>query len=433
MRVVILILVTVVSFSSFSQSFEAYETTKSIDLPAVLQLAGANNLTIQEYQLRQELTDANLQLMQEWWLPNVYAGISAHQLWGSAMNGNGVFFTDVNRQNLWGGLGINGNWDFGTSIHQVNALKAHQKASGYQTQIEKNHVLLESIEAYYDFLTAQLSEKAYQELTDQAKNLSSQIKSQVDAGLKVESDYLLAQSNTSHLNIQKIKAQREALEAELKLKALLNLNMNIDLVAIDSVLVPIQLTGMAENITSQHIINARPEISQRTLSLMALEQEKKTTTSGLYAPTLQLNTYTSYFGDIVSPLYPTSAINVSLLWDINVGRALKGGQVAQYRAQIAIQENRLEQTKAHISAEVTAAQQSKEFANKSAALALKGSAFAKKALDQAMARQKLGTAIPYELLQAQEMYIQLKIDYLKACAEHNKAEYQYFVAAGGVL
>ena len=66
---------------------------------------------------------------------------------------------------------------------------------------------------------------------------------------------------------------------------------------------------------------ARPEIASLELGIKALDQENKTVTSGLWAPTLAVNTYTSYFGDVVSPLYPTSAFNASLLWDINLGRA----------------------------------------------------------------------------------------------------------------
>jgi outer membrane protein TolC len=426
----ILVTLCICSLSAIGQN-EA--EIKAINLETVLQLAGADNLSIQESNLKQKVAEANLHTAQEWWLPNVYAGASVHQLWGSAMNGNGVFFTDVNRQNMWGGIGVNGSWDFGSNLNKVKAQKLNVEAMTFETQAQKNRVLLKSVESYYDFLNAQLNYEAYQELASQSENITKQIGNQVKAGLKVESEYLLAQSNLNHLKIEMLNAKQEQLSASNALKILLNLPGNFSLQATDTALFPIQLTLDILASSNEDMYKARPEIASLELGLKALDQEKKTVTSGLWAPTLALNTYTSYFGDVVSPLYPTSAINASLLWDINLGRALKGGQVEEYDARIALQKNQLEQAKTIISNEVELAKHQKQLAKESAAIALEGSQLAKKALDQTIARQQLGTAIPLEILQAQELYIKLRLDYLKAVANHNKAEYAWYVASGGVL
>jgi outer membrane protein TolC len=360
-----LLVFSFVTFSAEAQvsKYEAYETEKAINLETVLQLAGADNLSIQEYSLRQKVAEANLHTAQEWWLPNVYAGANVHQLWGSAMNGDGAFFTDVNRQNLWGGIGINGSWDFGSNLNKVKAQKLNVEAMTFETQAQKNRVLLKSVESYYDFLNAQLNYEAYEELANQSKNIAKQIGNQVKAGLKVESEFLLAQSNLSHLKIEMLNAKQQKLSASNALKLLLNLRGTLILQATDTVLFPIQLTvdRLASENASVH--KARPEIASLELGLKALKQEKKTVTSGLWAPTLALNTYTSYFGDVVSPLYPTSAINASLLWDINLGRALKGGQVEQYNANIALQKNQLGQAKTLISNEIELANQQKRLAS----------------------------------------------------------------------
>ena len=426
----ILVALCICSLSTLGQN---KSEIKAINLATVLQLAGADNLSIQEYILKQKVAEADLHTAQEWWLPNVYAGANVHQLWGSAMNGDGAFFTDVNRQNLWGGIGINGSWDLGTGLHKVKAQKLRVKAMTFKTQTQKNHVLLHSIDAYYAFLNAQLNYEAYLELANQSENIVQQIDNQVKAGLLVESEYLLAKSNLGHLKIEMLNAKQEQLSASNALKILLNLPGTFTLQATDTALFPIQLTLDILASSNEDLYKARPEIASLQLGLKALDQEKKTVTSGLWAPTLALNTYTSYFGDVVSPLYPTSAINASLLWDINLGRALKGGQVEQYNASIALQKNQLEQAKTIISNEVELAKQQKQLAKESAAIALEGSQLAKKALDQTIARQQLGTAIPLEILQAQELYIKLRLDYLKAVANHNKAEYAWYVASGGVL
>ena len=127
----ILVALCICSLSTLGQN---KSEIKAINLATVLQLAGADNLSIQEYILKQKVAEADLHTAQEWWLPNVYAGANVHQLWGSAMNGDGAFFTDVNRQNLWGGIGINGSWDLGTSLHKVKAQKLRVTAMTFKTQ-----------------------------------------------------------------------------------------------------------------------------------------------------------------------------------------------------------------------------------------------------------------------------------------------------------
>ncbi len=85
--------VCLVAISSMAQQQDrAY-----INLESLLQTAGANNLTIEQYQNEEQLSVADLAKAREWWLPEIYAGLETHQLWGAAMNADGGFFLDVDR------------------------------------------------------------------------------------------------------------------------------------------------------------------------------------------------------------------------------------------------------------------------------------------------------------------------------------------------
>ena len=66
-------------------------------------------------------------------------------------------------------------------------------------------------------------------------------------------------------------------------------------------------------------------------------------------------------------------------------------------------------------------------------IASEGSELAKKALSQCIQRQKLGTVKPFEILQAQEVFIKSKLDYFKSISEFNKAQFQLKVAKGESL
>ena len=78
----------------------------AVNLETVLKLAGANNLTIQEYQLKYQQALAEQSKAKEWWLPNIYFGAGIHYLNGAAMNTDGTILQPANRNNLWTGLGL---------------------------------------------------------------------------------------------------------------------------------------------------------------------------------------------------------------------------------------------------------------------------------------------------------------------------------------
>ena len=78
-------------------------------------------------------------------------------------------FTDVERQSLWLGIGLNATWDFGNGIFKANAARLTSEAAAYKTEAEKNNALLRIVNIYYDLLAAKLYFTAYEELAKQAR------------------------------------------------------------------------------------------------------------------------------------------------------------------------------------------------------------------------------------------------------------------------
>ncbi len=412
---------------------KAQDNTQAINLETVLQLGGANNLTILRYQQKQDLALAELNRAREWWLPDIYAGTSVNQLWGATMNSDGRFFTDVNSQNFWGGAGINASWTLSESFFKTKTENLKAQAARFLTDAERNKALLEIIEAYYDLLAAQLYFSAYDQLVDQGDTISQQISIQVQAGMRYESELLLSQSNQSHLKVEMMNAKMSYSTKSAALVNLLNLSPDVKLVSTDSILAPLDLLGSEEIILNDSIYNKRPEFNAAKLTLRSLQVEKRITSTGLWIPDLQMGTYTSMFGDVLSPLYPTSAINASLMWKIPIGRLTYGGELAKARLRIRLQETEIKQVKAIVNEEVLRTRGMMSISKEQMEIARKGSDQASKALQQSIQRQQLGTVRPFEILQVQEIYIRSKLDYLKAVTTYNKAQYQLFVAVGGDL
>jgi len=256
----------------------------------------------------------------------------------------------------------------------------------------------------------------------------------VEAGLRYESELLLSQSTQNHLKVEKLKAKMKYSTKSAALVKLLNLPPNVKLISTDLVLAPLVLVEQLDGvILNDSIYNNRPEFKATNLMLRSLQLEKQTTTTGLWLPDLQLGTYTSMFGDVISPLYPTSAFNASLLWKIPLGRFTSGGELAQFNAKIAIQQIVIEEVKAMVNEEVLSARETMYIAQEQMEFSLEGSEQAEKALMQGIERQRIGTVLPYEILQTQEVYIKSRLDFLNAVSTYNKAQYKLFVAVGNNL
>lgn len=439
-HIIVAIIILITLFSAKAQD------ATPINLQKALELGGANNLTIKEIEQRKELASANLSKAKEWWLPNIYAGLQTHQLWGAVLNGNGNFFLDVNRNSFWGGLGLNANWNFSEGIYKTKSENLKVQASQYEEQAGRNKTLLQIISAYYNLQVSQLKFIAFKNLTQQSDTIVEQIEIQVNAGLRYQSELLLSKSNRNHLKIEMLNSQNEYNKASAELVRLLNLETKTKFVSVDTFMLPLDLQQELFLVFDTAYKN-RPEIKASELNLRSLQIEQKTVTTGLLIPQLGVGTYGSYFGRIngnVSPmfplqypetkqLYPTGTFNVSLLWNIPLGRFAYGGDLKKYNSLIKIQEIKTEQLKSEINTEITTSYQQILLGKEQIQIAKDAVLLTSEALNQSIERQKLGTAKPFEVFQAQQFYLQSQIDYLKAVSEYNKAQFNLKVASGNNL
>ena len=433
-------------FLTVNMSKTLAQNTISVNLEKILELAGADNLTIKEYKERQELSLAEFTKAKEWWLPEIYTGVQTQQLSGAAINSDGRFFLDVNRQNLWTGAGINAKWDFADGIYNAKSANLKNQANKYITEAEHNQQLLQIIYAYYELMTAQQNYNAYQNLVIQSDSIAQQIQIQLESGLIYESELLLAKSNKNHLKIEMFNAKKDYNNTSAALKKLLNIQQNIKIVITDKFLLPLDYTAELETLADSIYLN-RPEIKANELQFQALKMERKKYTTGLLIPELSIGTYGSYFGRIngnVSPmfpdqypetqqLYPTGALNVSLMWKIPLGALTYQGDKKVYDSKMRLNEIKTKQFKAQISEEIANAKSDLKIAKDQIEIAKEALGFTTKALSQSIERQKIGTAKPFEVFQAQQFFLQAQLDYLEAVSDFNKAQYALKVAKGGNL
>ena len=416
----------------------------TISIESSLKIAGANNLTISKLNLKKTELEADLLISKGWWIPELFAGIQTRQLQGAAMNGNGSFFTEVNQQNLWNGVGIDALWNFGEGIYKTKSSELKLEANTYKTKAEKNIVLLEVANTYYQLLIGFLKTNAYNQLHAVADNISQQLGLQVGVGLAYESELLLAQSNVHHLKIQELNQQKYYYKKSAQLSSLLNLNPFNSLIPIDTILKPIELVNIdsLENLDS--LVNKRAEIQYAELLLKAVSIEKLTTTKAFFIPNVRFNSFGSLYGGLLGPvslmpsspgseikqLYPTTSMNFSLQWKIPIEKLIYNGPTKKMEASEQIKKLEIKEIKAAINQDIAIAKQNILISKQQTKLAKKAYLQSKEAFNQCAKRQELGTIRPFELLQAQEIFIQSKLDYIEAIANYNTAQYAFRVATG---
>jgi outer membrane protein TolC len=401
-----------------------------VNLETVLKLAGANNLTVQEYQLKYQQALAEQSKANEWWLPNIYAGATTHYLNGAAMNTDGKIFTGVKQNNLWAGLGITAEIDFSKGFYQSLAVKQKSQAANYFSTAEKNKAILNAVQTYFDLQAEQLKYFFLQQLVNQSDTLSQQIKIKVDAGLLYQSDYLLSQSNYSHLKISLLQTKVEWQKKSASLANILNLENNVKLISADTTLIPISFTVPP---TDTNGFIKRPEFLGLNSELQSFQTLRKTANQGLLIPKLRVGFDNGAFGAYTTPLYNTYQFNASLLWNLPFGRLTYKGDLKKFDTQILIQQNEIKQFKNQYQQEISVATSQLQIAEEQMTIAKQALQSSTEALNQSIERQKLGTAKPFEVFQAQQFFLQAQVDYLKAVSEYNKAQFALKVAKGEIL
>jgi outer membrane protein TolC len=408
------------------------QTLTPINAKTVLQLAGANNLTVKEYELRHKQAYADQVKAGEWWLPTLRAGFNTHYLNGAAMNTDAAILIKVNQNFLYSSLGFSAEVDFNRGRYEYLAATQLTQASAYASMAERNKVILSTITTYYDMQAAQISFGFLNQLAQQADTLKQQVEIQVNAGLKYQSEYLLAASNEVHYRIEALKEKEAWQKQAVNLATLLNLSGNPQLFSTDTVFIQ-PPEAPSTYATTDNGYASRPEYKSQIAELDSYEITRKVSAGGFMFPKLTIGTDDGLFGAYKYPLYNTYQLNASVIWTLPLGRLFKHGELQRQDARISFQQNKIHEFKNRAFNETRLAVLQIQYAYQQSKAASSAVKMASDALLQSLQRQQLGTAKAFEVLQAQQIYLQIRLDAIKSTTAYNEGLYMYKVAIGGDL
>lgn len=430
----IVFLLLLIGTVSYSQPDLQVSKKIPVNLPTILRLAGANNLTIKQYELQYQLSLAEIDKAKEWFLPTILIGPTMHYLNGAAMQTTGAVLKDVTQKELWLGGGIAGILDFNDGIFNVMAKKQQSVAVKFENQAQRNTIIITAITDYYDLMVAQFNYVQLFNLLSQADTLTQQIKVQVDAGIRYQSEYLLAQSNYNHISVELTGAEVQMRLKSNALLSILNIDTNAVLVSSDTGMGPIEIVkSVADTGLAGQYIQNRPEYKSMQAEYKSIQAERKSTTIGLLLPKLEVGTPDALLGTFGEPYYNTYTLDAGLLWSIPIGRIIYKGDLKTYNAELNIEQNNMQQFGnvvyqqiADARAQIALSMQEMQFSKQSLSQS-------NKALAQSIERERIGTVLPFEVFQSEQFYVQAEDDYLKAVSDYNKAQYQLYVDMGNNL
>jgi outer membrane protein TolC len=350
------------------------------------------------------------------------------------MNADGDIFTGVSRNNLGLGIGASIDVDFSRGNYDLHAAKQHAESVQYWGYAERNQAILQAVHTYFDLQAAQIKQVFLQNMAAESDTLAKQLKIQVGAGLRYPSEYLLAMSNYNHLKIALLQAETERQQHSAVLIDLLNLQGELSLVSADTFLAPIQLAVDTPEISvSQDVIAQRPEYRALQSEVSALQIQRNRADKGFFLPRLRAGVEDGPFGAFGQNFGNTFQINVAAVWTLPLDRLTTRGELQQWDARLASGQNQLGQFANRVKQEVRSVRVQSKGAEDQMAIAREALQLSGEALRQSLERQKLGTVKPFEVFQAQQIFLQAQLDYLNAVIAFNKAQFALKVALGGAL
>ena len=414
-----------------ASSIQAQDKIMPIDLKTVLKLAGSSNLDVAEINARYELAVAQQIEAKEWILPTISPGLHLTSFNGFVQTTDGTFL-DVDKNSFWAGVNVTADWDLGNSVYNYLAAMQNVETVGFNQQVQQNKTNVLAIRSYFDLSAAQSKVVTLAKVAQKSADIVTQLELQVAQGITYKSDLLLAKSNLNHVKIEVSKAQSAIQTKSNELLELLNISDNVQLLISDSLLVPVNLVDTTA-IQLSTAYEKRPELMACGSRIEELQLARKSQTTGLALPTVNLGLNTGPFGPFFSPEGNAFSYYVGAKWEIPLGVLFYGGTKKTFNARIGIEQVTLNRTKNIIRREIQDAEMYVKTASIRMKLAEASVGFASEGLEQSMQRQKLGTAIPLEVIRAQEQLMESEIDLIEAVTQYNKAQYSLYIALGNTL
>jgi outer membrane protein TolC len=378
----------------------------------MLQMTLNQNLQIQSNELKFTLAKASFYKSIGKALPTLGMGMNRYELSGFTQSTEGDF-VDVNKNNEWSGKSFRLSWDLSELLFNSAAKKQGVKAAFYSKEANNIDEKITVFSNYYRLLASEEKAKAITSFIIKNTEIIAQLQLQVSAGLRLQSELLLAQSNLNNLKIKLLQQQQITTELSQQLLATLNVEGNYILKTDCDFY--INNTTTINDLNLEEKLNNRFELQQLSSEVSASKWQKNRELYGLLLPKISFGMNDGLLGPInQDALGNQNIMTTSVQWSIPLGNIFPAGNYKTENSLYKLKMLERSQLKNELRAEMNALLAAFNSANQQHELAEQSSEFAKLAYEQSLQRQQLGTANQLELFHAEKEYLNAKLIYIDA-------------------
>lgn len=406
-----------------------------IDLATALRLAGAQNLDVQIARERLAEAQANHQTAVAQFFPWISPGITYRRHNDKIQDVEGNII-DVDKYSYAPGAAVGVQLDLGDAIYKSLASKQLANAAGHALEAQRQDSVLAAAQGYFELAVKQGAVGVARDAVRISSDYESQLASAVEAGIAFKGDLLRARVQAERNRLALRQAQEQQRLAAARLAQVLRLDPAADLVAQDSELAPLTLiaTNAALDPLVQQSLAARPELKQSQSLTTAARDAKNGATYGPLIPSLGAVGFWGGLGGGRSGVDDTFGGQQDFLigatWRIGPGGLFDAGRTRSAASRLKIAELSSNKLRDEVTCQVVEAFTRWHSLADQLATARRALAAAEEGLRLAQQRKEFAVGVVLETIQAEQDLTRARLDYLKAVAELNQAQYALSRATG---
>jgi outer membrane protein TolC len=424
-----------VVLSMFVASAQTNGTVSSIDLPTALRLAGAQNLDVQIARAKLAEAKANHQSALAQFFPWVSPGITYRQHDDKIQDVSGNII-DVHKYSYAPGATVGVQLDLGDAMFKSLAANQLAKAADHALEAQRQDSVLAAAQGYFDLALAQGAVGVAKESVRISSEYETQLSNAVETGVAFKGDLLRARVQAERNRLMLRQAQEQQRVAAARLAQVLHLNPAIELMAQDSELAPLSLIETNDALDSlvQRTLASRPELKQSQSLTTAARDTKNGAVFGPLIPSIGAQGFWGGLGGGRRGVDDTFGGQQDFLiganWRIGPGGLFDFGRIRSAKSRLKIAELSSDKLRDDVTRQVVEAFTRWQSFVDQLATAQRALAAAEEGLRLAQQRKEFAVGVVFETIQAEQDLTRARLDYLKAVAEFNKAQYALSKATG---
>ncbi len=421
----------------FTTAAESNRNSKllTIDLLAVLRLAGARNIDIKLAREKLAEADAAEESAIERFFPWVAPGVSYRRHDNLIQNTEGVI-EEVYKQSYSPGGTVLAQTEIGDTIFK--SLEAHQlmKAARHGLGAQQQETILAAARGYFDLASAHEAVGVAREALRASADYAAEIDRAVNAGIAFKGDALRVKVQQQRDAIALRRAEENVRLASAKLVQILHLDPIVELMPRDASVVPLSIVSAKESLGDlvSQALAARPETQQSAALLRAAQHAKN---GSIYGPLIPSVGGQAFFGGLGGGMnretghFGESEDYVALLtWRIGPGGLFDFGNIHARQARLRSAAFTADKVIDQVANEVITSQARVQSLADQIATAKQSLSDAAEALRLGQERKEFGVGVVLETILAEQDLARARNDYLNIVTDYNKTQYALLRALG---